>query len=148
MDDVIYIVINFLPILAATAAAFAFGALYYGLLGRPWMAAAEITEDDVKGPSGKPSPWPFVIAFLAELWIASIMAGALILAPPEAGAWTMAFGTAFILWVGFVLPVMLVNHRYERRPLLLTAINSGHWLGVFLVQVSVLQAMGLQPPPA
>ncbi|MEO1656421.1 MAG: DUF1761 domain-containing protein [Pseudomonadota bacterium] len=140
----IYIVINVLPILAATAAAFVFGAVYYGVLGQPWMAAAGLTDQDVKNPS----PWPFVIAFIAEFWVASIMAGALILAPPEAGAWTMAFGTAFILWIGFVLPVMLVNHRYEGRSLALTAINSGHWLGVFLVQVSVLQAIGLQPPAA
>ncbi|MEM0929590.1 MAG: DUF1761 domain-containing protein [Pseudomonadota bacterium] len=142
----IYIVINGLPILAAAAAAFVFGAIYYGVLGRPWMAAAGLSEDDIKGPSGRPSPWPFVISFLAEIWIAAIIAGALILAPPEAGAWTMAFGTAFILWIGFVLPVMLVNHRYEGRPLALTIINSGHWLGVFMVQVSVLQAIGLQPP--
>jgi len=145
---VIYIVINSVPILAAAAAAFMFGGLYYGVLGRPWMTAAGLTAEDIKGPSGKPSPWPFVIAFIADVWIASIMAGALILAPPEAGAWTMAFGTAFILWIGFVLPVMLVNDRYERRPLALTIINSGHWLGVFLVQVSVLQAIGLQPPAA
>ncbi|MEO1042999.1 MAG: DUF1761 domain-containing protein [Pseudomonadota bacterium] len=142
----IYIVINILPILVATAASFVFGAIFYGVLGRPWMAAAGITEDDIKGPSGKPSPWPFVISFFAELWIACIVAGALILAPEEAGAWTMAFGTAFILWVGFVFPVMLVNHRYEGRPFLLTAINSGHWLGVLMVQVSLLQAIGLQPP--
>lgn len=143
----IYVVLNFWQILAATVACFAFGAAYYTALGKPWMNAAGLTEEKIRGEGGKPSPLPYVIAFLAELWVAAIVAGALILAPEEAGEWTMAIGTALILWIGFVMPTMLVNHRYERRPWSLTLIDGGHWLGVFLIQVIVLQLLGLTPPP-
>ncbi|MCQ8185907.1 DUF1761 domain-containing protein [Parvularcula maris] len=140
-----YIILNLLPIAAATAASFAFGAGWYMLLSKPWMGAAGLTEDRIKGAK---RPWlPFLIAFLAEFWIAAVMAGALILAPPEAGAWTMAFGTALILWSSFVMPTMIVNHRYQMLPWRLTFIDGGHWLGVFLLQVAVLQGLGLKAPP-
>ncbi|GGY49819.1 DUF1761 domain-containing protein [Parvularcula lutaonensis] len=144
----IYIVLNFWPILAATVASWLFGSAYYGVFGKPWMAAAGLDESDIRGPGGKVSPVPFIVSFIAEFWIACILAGALILAPDEAGEWTMAIGTAIVIWIGFVMPVMLVNHLYQRRSIRLTAIDGGHWLGVFIVIVAVLQAIGLTPPPS
>lgn len=144
---VIYILINFLPILAATVAGFVFGGLYYRALSKPWMSAARLSEDDIKAKDGKVSPAPFIIAFVAEFWIASILAGAIILAPPQAGEWTMALGTAFIIFIGFVFPTMVVNDRYGMQSFRLTLINAGRWLAVFLIHVIVLQAIGLEPPP-
>lgn len=144
----IYILQNIGPILAATVAGYGFGALYYMLLAKPWMAAASLTEDDLKRGGGGPKWLPYAIAFGAEFWIAAIMAGAIILAPEEAGEWSMAIGTAIILWIGFVFPAMVVNHRYSLKPWSLTWIDGGHWLGVFLVQVIVLQFLGLVPPTA
>ena len=138
----IYIVQNALPILAATVAGFAFGAAWYGALGKPWMRAAGLTEAQVRA-GGK---LPFAIAFVAEFWMASILAGALILAPVEAGVWTVALGSAFIIWVGFVLPTLVVNHRYQRQPWSLTALDGGHWLGVMLIQAAVLRAIGVSAP--
>lgn len=142
----IYIFENILAILAATIAAFAFGALYYGTLSKPWMAAARLTEEDIKGPNGKPSSVPYIISLFAEFWIASILAGALILAPVEANPWTTAIGTAIILWIGFVMPTMLVNHRYQMLPWSLTLIDAGHWLGVLTIQAFVLRLIGLEGP--
>lgn len=140
-----YIALNIWPILAGTAAGFGFGALWYGLLGGPWMRAAGLSSETVARAN---VTWTAVIAFLAEFWIACILAGALILAPPEAGPWTMAIGSAVVIWVGFVLPTVVVNQRYAMRPFAQTAIDAGHWLGVFVVQVVVMQAWGLVPPTA
>lgn len=136
-----YILHNAWSILAAAAAAFAFGALWYGVLGKPWARAAGLDHATLK-----PSPLVFAFAFLCEAWIAAILAGALILAPVEAGGWTVALGTAFILWVGFVLPVIAVNHRYQRLPWGLTAIDAGHWLGAFAVIAAVLRVIGVEAP--
>ena len=144
----IYIVENFWAILAATVAGYGFGALYYMGLAKPWMAAARLTEEDIKTRGSGPSWLPYGIAFVSEFWIASILAGALILAPEEAGAWAMALGTALIIWVGFVFPTMLVNHRYGLKPWSLTLIDGGHWLAVFIIQVVVLELIGLSPPGA
>ena len=142
-----YIGLNFWAILAGTVAGFAFGALWYGLLARPWMRAVGITREQVT-QAGRATTWSYLISFAAEFWIACILAGALILAPPEAGPWTMALGSAVIIWVGFVAPTILVNQRYAMRPFAQTVIDAGHWLGVFLVQVIVMQAWGLAAPAA
>jgi hypothetical protein len=140
-----YVLINLVPIAAATAAAFAFGAGWYRLFSAPFMDASGLTKERIKSVK---RPWLiFLVAVLAEFWIAAVMAGALILAPPEAGEWTMTFGTALILWSSFVMPTMIVNHRYQMLPWKLTLIDGGHWLGVFLLQVAVLQALGLEAPP-
>ena len=140
-----YIWLNLWPILAGTVAGFAFGALWYGLLAEPWMRSAGLTADDIAA-AGRSTVWSYVISFAAEFWIACILAGALILAPPEAGPWTMAIGSAVVIWIGFVAPTILVNQRYAMRPFAQTAIDAGHWLGVFVVQVVVMQTWGLTPP--
>ncbi|MEM1379500.1 MAG: DUF1761 domain-containing protein [Pseudomonadota bacterium] len=142
----IYIIQNIVAILAGTVAGFSFGALWYSVLGKPWMAAAGLTEEMIKGPSGKASPMPFIIAFGAEFWMASILAGALILAPVDAGVWAITIITPIILWIGFVMPAMLVNNRYEMRPLSLFAINAGHWLGVLVIQAVAIRLVGVSPP--
>lgn len=138
-----YIAANVVPILAATIAGWLFGALWYGLFGRPRRRAAGLQESDVKRPSGSMRKSPYVFAFIFEFWMASILAGALILAPVEAGLWQVALGTAFIIWAGFVLPTQLINHRYARRPWRLTVMDGTHWLGVMLLQAAVLTLIGV-----
>ena len=142
----IYILQNIWAILAGTVAVFAFGAGYFTLLNRPWMKAAQLTEADLSGPGGKPSPVPFIVTFAAEFWVASILAGALILAPVEAGVWTITIVTPIILWIGFVVPAMLVNNSFERRPFGLFVLNAGHWLGVLVIMSAVIRLVGVSPP--
>ncbi len=135
----IYIVINVLAIAAATVAGLAFGLVYHRGLTR-------ISRSPAAAPSGKVLPL-VALAGIAEFWFASILAGALILAPPEAGRWTMALGTAVVVWIGFVAPVLLVTHRYRGLSSRTAFSDSGHWLGVMIIQAFVLQWIGLQPPP-
>ncbi|MEM9170711.1 MAG: hypothetical protein AAGC56_13785 [Pseudomonadota bacterium] len=132
----IYIVLNALPIALATAAGLAFGLLYFRFLGG--------------GPLGGPrrnAAVGWIVTVACEFWIASILAGALILAPPEAGPWTMAIGTAVVIWIGFVAPAIAVDAVRAERPWIETGHTNVHWLGVMLAHVVVLQAMGLTPPP-
>ncbi len=133
----IYIVQNALPILAATLAGLAFAALWYSLLGR----------------SGEPgvrhySAGLIVTDLVAEFWFASILAGALILAPPKADPWMMAIGSAVVIWIGFVVPALVVTLRHRGEGVRTVAIDCGHWLGVMVVQAVVLHAIGLVPPSA
>lgn len=77
----IYILTNAYPILAATLAGLVFGVGYYFLVDR---AAFKSSSDGLAKLTVSAAS-----AFIAEAWFASILAGALILAPPEAGRWTM-----------------------------------------------------------
>jgi hypothetical protein len=127
----IYIVINGVPILAATLAGLLFGVLYYGVVDRSRIG----------------SPATLVLAFVAEAWLCAILAGALILAPPKGSVWTMTLGSAFVIWLGFVVPSIAVSFRFRALPGRAVLIDCGYLLGVMLVQAVVLRLIGLMPPP-
>lgn len=129
-----YILTNALPILMATVASLLFG------LG--WAKAF-----GARDGAGRPSAGFAIAAVAAEFWLASILAGALILAPRQAGAWTMAIGSAVVIWIGFVLPALVVALGYRRLGVRAVLFDAGHWLGAMVVQAIVLHAAGLTPPP-
>ena len=125
----VYIALNLLPILAATLAGLAVGALCYR-----------------RAAGHRPGLW--LTAAVAEFWLAAILAGALILAPKQAGAWTMALATPVVIWIGFVVPALVVTQRVRGSAWRTAAIDCAHWLAVMVVQAAVLGAWGLVPPPA
>lgn len=129
----IYIVDNLWPILVATLAGLAAGAIVHALAGR---AERRIAAGFV------------MTAFVAEFWFAAILAGALILAPAKANPWIMAVGTAVVIWIGFVVPALIVTLRYRGMTVRTVAVDCGHWLAVMAVEAAVLHAIGLRPPPA
>ena len=130
----------YLAIFVAAVASWLLGALWYGLLGKAWLAALGKTRAELTGPSGKPSPVPFVLSFLAELVMAFVLAGLL----PRLGQVTVGSGlmAGLTMWVGFVITALGVNHAYSGARPSLTAIDGGHWLAVLLVQGAVLAAVG------
>lgn len=134
---------SLITILAATVASWVFGAIYYGTLSKPWMAAANMSEEDVKGPNGKPSPRPFIISFLCEFVMAYMLA--VLLLHTSSNGFTVGTGlfSALLIWLGFIFTTQLVNHQYSNRPFTLTVIDSGHWLGVLLIQALVMAVLGL-----
>ena len=142
--SMIYIVENIVPILAATVAAFGFGGLWFGVLSRFWSRAQlRVTGRPDTGRRGIST---YTLVFIAEFWMCAILAGALILAPPEASPWAMVIGSAIIIWVGFVLPAIVADHHLAGRPFALTLLQAGHWGGAMVVMAVVLQATGVSGP--
>ena len=141
----IYIVQNIIPILCATLAAFLFGGVYYRVLRGPWLRAvgpnAETAEE-------RPGLTHYIGIFVAEFWMAAILAGAIILAPTDEGAgpWTMALGSAFIIWIGFVLPTLFVSYRLIGLKNRLVIYDTLHWLGAMLIMAGVIRAIGVTAP--
>ena len=133
-----YIVTNGLAILVATGAGLIVSAVYAALL-RPHRRLAGERARAV-------SPWLIAAAAIAEFWLASILAGALILAPPQAGAWTMALGSAIVIWIGFIVPALLVTNLFDGLPASRGVLNCAHWIAVMLVQAAILHAIGLTRP--
>ncbi len=130
----IYIVMNAAAILVATLAGLGFGAAFYALARRGQRLA--------RGTGGI-----LATAFVAEFWLCAILAGALILAPPRGDVWTMTIGSAFVIWIGFVVPTIVATYRYRALGMATAAVDCSHWLGVMLVQATVLRLIGLVPPP-
>ncbi len=127
--------INYLAVAIAAGAGFLFGALWYGLLGKQWMAALGLSEQP------KPTPGPFVIAFVAQLVMAWVLAG--VVGHFGEVTPTTALITAALVWLGFVLTTQTVNHRFQDARWSLTLIDSGHWLGVLLVMGLVIGLFGV-----
>ena len=126
---------NWTAIIIAAVAAWLFGAVYYGLLGKMWVAAQGETMESLKarnaGKSALAKAAPFIISFIAEIVMAAALSGILFhsaMAGPRRGAITGA-----LIWLGFVLTTILVNNAYAFRSLKLTAIDAGHWLGALII---------------
>lgn len=130
---------NYLAIFLAAVAAWLFGALWYGLLlGKQWMKAARIDPEKMQK-----SVQPFIISFVAEVLMATVLAGAI--GHLGSGQVTLFNGllSALILWAGFVATTIAVNQRYQGYGWSLTLIDAGHWLGVALIMGAVIGAMGV-----
>lgn len=127
----IYIWLNIAPIGIATLAALMLGLLYTRRTGA--------------GPV-RPSIGLLFLAVLAIGWFAAILAGALILAPPQAPPWVMAVGTAVVIWAGFILPAVLLSGRVRSGPGTRPWIDALWWLAAMLLMAVIMQAWGLIPP--
>jgi hypothetical protein len=138
---------NYLVILAAAVAAWIFGAVYYTVLSKPWLAAVGMTAAEMKrrqaGGMGKfKSIAPFILSFVAELIMAWVLAGVLGHLGP--GQVTLRNGliSALFLWFGFILTTIATNNAYPGRKPMLTVIDAGHWLGVMLIMGAIVGTFG------
>jgi len=136
--------LHWLPVIAAAVAAWIFGAVYYGILGKAWVAAQGKTTEQLKaegaGRSTLVKGTPFVLSFIAEIVMAVAMSGILF----HIGIYGIGAGlfTGLMIWLGFVLTTVVVNNAYTFRSAKLTAIDAGHWLGVLLTVGAILGWMG------
>ena len=128
----------------AAIASFLFGGIWYTLLSKHWMAAANLDEAQIKGQGG-PSPVPFAIAFVAQLFMAWMLSGLLLHLAKAGLPGNIKNGliTALFIWAGFVVTTLVVNHRFQKQSWALTFIDAGHWLGVLLIQGMILGQWGL-----
>ena len=140
---------NFLVMLGAAVAAWLFGALWYGTLGRQWVAAQDTTIEAFKArqaaKAGRLSAkLPFVLSFAAELLMAYVLYG---LMKHVAHTNPLSVGTgvvsAVFVWLGFMLTSMAVNNAFTGRKAMLTLIDAGHWLGVMLILGALLGAFAV-----
>jgi hypothetical protein len=134
--------INWLSVSLATIAAYAIGAVYYTVLGKPWMKAARIDPATAKVRYSA-----FVTAFLAELIMAIVLFFVLddiTFAGTFSEEFDLKSGLAwsFIFWLGFAAMVVTVNRRYEGFGWDLTIIDCIHWLLVLLAMGAIIGWFG------
>jgi Protein of unknown function (DUF1761) len=113
---------EYLNVIAAAIGAFAFGAVWYIVMSKPWVKAAGIPTDAQGRPQGNGSPMPFVIGFVAMLLVAGTMrhlfAFSGIVTVAEGAGAGAGIGAFFIsAWVG-------MNYAFSMRPLSLWLIDT------------------------
>lgn len=131
--------LNYLAVLAAAAASFVFGAIFYGVMAKPWMAAIGRTEDEVKAGA---SPVIYVITAICQIVLAFMLAAIMAHFGPDAITVKNGILSALLLWAGFVATTMIVNHRFQGQPWALTVIDGAHWLGGMVIQGVVIGLIG------
>jgi len=131
---------NWAIVLAAVAGYIIVGAFWYMALAKPWMTAQGFTPESMRANQ---SPLPFILAFVANVVIATALAG--VVGHLGVGQVTLknAVISAAALWLGFVATTLAVNYSFGRRPFRLYLIDAGHWLAVLLVQGAVIGYLGV-----
>ncbi len=127
---------DYLAPVAAAAAAWIFGAVWYMALGKPYQAALGMNPEECKG---KPMPvMPLAVCFLGEL----VMAAALswILARMSVVGWMWGAHMGLLFGAGVILPTVVNNNLVPGRPKALMAIDGLHWVGVVAIEGAVLGA--------
>ena len=129
-----FVTSNGISVLAAAFASFLFGSAWYMALGKAWMTAADLVPENQK-----PEASVMIITFVCQMIMAACLSGIMF----HVTELTIRSGliSALVLWFGLVLTTMIVNHRFQGKPWSLTLIDGGHWLGVLLVQGTVIGAM-------
>lgn len=133
--------VNYLAIVLAAAASFLFGGVWYGAFSRMWLAALGRSDAELKAATA-PMPVLFAMTIIAQLIMAWVLAG--IVGHFGPGQVTLRTGiiSAALCWLGFVATTIAINHGYQGARGSLTAIDAGHWLGVLLLQGTIIGWMG------
>ena len=134
--------INWIAVAIATVASMAIGAGWYSALSKRWIEACGFTEEQIKSVEANDTPIIYVIAAICHLVMAVILSGVIF----HAGGAEVTMGdgilTALLIWLGFVLTTMTVNHRFQFKPWSLTVIDSGHYLAVLVAQGLIIGWFG------
>jgi Protein of unknown function (DUF1761) len=137
--------INNWALLLAAVAGFMFGGVWYSQLSQPWLAALGKSEGELKR-SARPMPLLFGITFAAQLVMAWVLAGLLLHLSKGGVSPTVRTGalTGAFCWLGFIATTLVTNHGYQGQSWRLTLIDGAYWLGVLLIQGTVIGAMGVR----
>ena len=135
---------NYWAILIAAIASWIFGAVWYGVLSKHWVAAQGRTMEEFKANT-QSSPLPHIVSFIAQLVMAWVLAGLIahIFAKTGYSLRGGALSGAFV-WLGFVVTVLATGYAYQQRKPQLLLIDGGYWLFVLLIQGAVIGYMGVR----
>jgi hypothetical protein len=128
--------VNYLAVIIAAVAAYAWGAAYYMTLSKQWLAAVGRVEPNK-------SATPFIVSFIALLVMGWVLAGLMGHLGPGQLTSINGIVSALFVWLGFVVTTVAVNNAYPGRKLMLTVIDSIHWLGALVIEGGVIGAFGI-----
>jgi hypothetical protein len=112
---------EFLNVIAAAVGAFAFGAVWYMSMSKPWIKAAGIAVDAQGRPQGNGGPMPFVIGVVAMVIVAGMMRHVF----AATGIATLGAGIIAGAGIGafFITPWVAMNYAFAMRNGSLTVID-------------------------
>lgn len=116
---------DFINVIIAGIAGYAFGAVWYGFLGKHWQAATGLTADDVK-PANNISA--YIVGLICNIVIAGMMRH-IFVASGVAGL-TNSIVSGFGLGLFIAGAFLMINYSFAKRSSTLKLIDIGHAAGV------------------
>ena len=113
-----------LNVLVAAFAAFAAGAVWYGVLAKPWKEASNVPLGADGKPANASNPMTYVTAIVCTIVVAGMMRHVFSLA----GLDTLGEGVVAGLGIGLFLitPWMGIHYVFSVKPMKLLAIDGGY----------------------
>lgn len=111
-------------VLVAAVASYAFGAIWYMALAKPWMQAAGVEADEKGRPANNAGAMPYIIAFICAIVVAGMMRHVFNLSAID----TPIKGLVSGLGIGLFLasPWVVTNYAFAGRPPKLMLIDGGY----------------------
>lgn len=128
--------VNWLAVILAALGGFVVGGIWYGpVMGKRWMGAVGLTEEQIKqGSMGLIYGGAFAFSLLASWTLAHTFASY---------AQDLSVGvkvlTAFGVALGFIVPAIGTNYLFSQKSKALFFIDAGYWL-LFYIAMGVVHA--------
>ena len=129
--------VNWLAIVLAAACGFIVGGIWYGpVMGKKWMGAVGLTEDQIKeGNMGLIYGGAFAFSLVAS-WTLAHTFGSY----ADYGAELSVFAkimTAFGVAIGFIIPALGTNYLFSQKSKALFFIDAGYWILFYIAMGTV-----------
>jgi len=113
-----------LSVIAAAAASYVFGAIWYMSLAKPWMAASGVKLGEDGQPENRSNPVPYIVSFVCAIIVAGMMRHIFTLS----GIDMLGEGLVAGLGIGLFLatPWIATNYTFAGRPKALIVIDGGY----------------------
>lgn len=111
-------------VLVAAIGGWAFGAVWYMTLSKPWMEASGVEVGEDGKPVNSSDPIPYIMSMVAMIIVAGMMRHIF----GMAGIASVGKGLLAGLGIGlfFISPWIMINNAYGGRPFRLTIIDGGY----------------------
>lgn len=116
---------DFIYVIIAGLIGYAFGAVWYGILGKQWQAATGLTADDVK-PANNVSA--YIIGIICNIVIAGMMRHIFVASGVAGLTNSVVSGLGLGLFIAGAF--LMINYSFAKRPASLKLIDIGHAAGV------------------
>jgi len=131
--------VNWLAVVAAAATGFLVGGIWYGpIMGKKWMGAVGLTEEEIQGGSmGKIYGGAFAFSLLASWTLAHTFASYM-----QDLNVTVKILTAFGVALGFIIPAIGTNYLFSQKSKTLFFIDAGYWMLFYIAMGTVHALLG------
>ena len=129
--------IRWLPVLAAAAAAFALGAVWYSplLFGKAWLKAHAYTDEKIAAMRAT-APRAYAVTFLCYIVVGAAMSVLLQRVGVVSGLTGIKLGA--LLGIGIAAPLGLTANLYSDAPLSAWGIDAGHQIALLTLMGAIL----------